>query len=286
MLLAETQSGVITRAQLLQHGVSEAAIDGRLRRGALRRIHAGVYALGHAALRDEGLWLAAVLASGPSAVLSHFSAAFLWRMRVPSSAGSAVHVTVTGERRGGPGLVAHRTRRIGAADVTVQRGITVTTPARTVIDCADLLTYRELRALADHGVRLDALALRHAQQRAPGRRGAPKVTRLLGGEVRTRSVLERALRRLCRDAKIPPPLFNEPVLGHERDAVWRAQRLIVEVDGGEFHAPKPAREADYERDVALVVAGWRVVRFTYDQIVREPEIVAARLHTLLGTGVR
>lgn len=284
--LAESQHGVITRAQLLALGLTAAAIDARLARGTLRLLHRGVYALGHRALTDEGYWLAAVLAYTPDVVLSHFSAARLWGMRIPGRSGKLVHLTTTRHQRGGSGVLVHRTRRIGPADVTVVRGIPVTTVARTLVDCADLLTYPELRQLADHGVRLDAEAVRGAQERAPGRRGAGRVNRLLGSGIRTRSKLERAMRRLCRDAGLPQPLINEVILGYECDAVWPATRLIVEVDGGEFHAPKPAREADYERNAALAVAGWRVIRFTYDQVVFEPRLVAARLHALLRQGAR
>jgi very-short-patch-repair endonuclease len=284
--LAESQHGVITRAQLLALGLTAAAIDARLARGALRLLHRGVYALGHRALTDEGHWLAAVLAYAPDVVLSHFSAALLWRMRIPSRAGKLVHVTTTRHQRGGSGVLVHRTRRIGPVDVTVVRGIPVTTVARTLVDCADLLTYPELRQLADHGVRLDAEAVRGAQERAPGRRGAGRVNRLLGSGIRTRSKLERAMRKLCHEAGLPPPLFNKEILGYECDAVWPEARFIVEVDGGAFHTPKPAREADYERNVALAVAGWRVVRFTYDQVVFDPRLVATRLHALLRQGVR
>jgi very-short-patch-repair endonuclease len=275
--LAEIQHGVVTRAQLVSLGLTGAAVDSRLRRGSLRLVHRGVYAVGHAALRDEGFWLAAVLACGPRAVLSHLSAGCLWRMRVRRD--PQVHVTAT--RRSGPaGVVVHETRHLSPADITIEHGIRVTTPARTVIDCADLLTFAELRVLADHGVRLDVAALRRAQQRAPTRAGAGRVARLLGDDVRTRSGLERRLRKLCCDARLPSPRINERVSGHERDAVWPGHRLVVEVDGGAFHAPKPAREADYERDAALVAAGWRVVRFTYDQVTYEPAQVAARLSAL------
>ena len=286
MVLAESQHGVVTRAQLLGLGLTETAIDSRLARGALRALHRGVYALGHRALTDEGRWLAATLAYGTGVFVSHLSAALLWHMRVPWRARHVIHLTTTHHQRGGAGVQVHRTRRLGQADVTAVRGIPVTTVARTVVDCADLLSYLELRLLADHGVRLNAEAVRGAQERAPGRRGAGRVNRLLGSGIRTRSKLERAMRRLCREAGLPQPLVNEEVLGYECDAVWPAARLIVEADGGAFHTPKPAREADYERSAALAVAGWRVVRFTYDQVVFEPRLVAARLHALLRQGVR
>lgn len=281
--LVKAQFGVVTRAQLVELGVGVAAVDSALRRGELRPLHRGIYALGATPLRDEGVWLAAVLACGPHAILSHLSAARLWEMRTPRG-DDTVHVTLAAGRRAPPGITTHRTRRITRADVTVHRGVPVTTPARTVVDVADITTYDELRALADHGVRLDPEAVRRAQHRAPGRRGAPDIARLLRSDVRTRSTLERALRRLVLSAQLPKPRFNEMALGKERDAVWRTQRLVVEVDGAAFHAPKPAREADYERTAALVAAGWRVLHFTYDQVVYEPDLVGSRIAAALAQG--
>jgi len=92
------------------------------------------------------------------------------------------------------------------------------------------------------------------------------------------------MRRICRALGAPPPEVNAKVLGIERDFVWRAQRLVVETDGGTFHLPKAARERDYEDDARLVVAGWRVVRVSYDQVLYEPDAVAARLAELLFSG--
>jgi very-short-patch-repair endonuclease len=276
--LAETQYGVLTRRQLEALGVSPEAIKSRVRRGALRRLHAGVYALGHAALRDEGRWLAAVLACGEEAALSHTSAARLWRLSsVPAD--PAVHVTIARGHREHRGIVVHRAPMTGA-DVTVQRAVPVTTPARTLVDLADVVPYETLRAIADHGVRLDAPAVRRAQARAPNRRGRGALARLLGddgAELRTRSALERRLRRLARGAGLPAPLVNHRVEGRERDFTWPAERLVVEVDGHAFHAARGARESDHDRDAELVLAGWRVLRLTYAQVFGDPAVVSARL---------
>lgn len=145
------------------------------------------------------------------------------------------------------------------------------------------MPYERLRALADHGMRLDAAALRRAQARAPGRRGAAAIARLLGaGDLRSRSALERRLLRVCRDAGLPRPRLNARILGRERDASWPAQRIVVEVDGHAFHAARPARADDHERDSELVLAGWRVVRFTAGQVFGTPRAVAATLAALLG----
>jgi very-short-patch-repair endonuclease len=276
--LAEAQHGVVSRAQLLALGLSKGAIDSRVRRGALRRLHLGVYALGHAALRAEGRWLAAVLACGEGATLSHTSAARLWRLSsVPAD--PAVHVTIGRGHRERPGIRAHRSPTT-RADVTVERGVPVTTPARTLVDLADVVPYETLRAIADHGVRLDARAVRRAQARAPNRRGRGALARLLGddgAELRTRSALERRLRRLARDSGLPAPRVNHRVEGRERDFAWPGARLVVEVDGHAFHAARGAREADHDRDAELVLAGWRVLRLTHAQVFGEPAAVSARL---------
>ena len=140
----------------------------------------GIYAVAHTALRDEGRWLAAVLACGEGAVLSHGSAARLWRMSsVPAE--PAVHVTVRGAERRRPGIVVHRSA-LTPADVTVQRGVPVTTPARTLVDVAAVVPYETLRAISDHGVRLDAGAVRRAAVRAANRRGRAGLARLLGDD--------------------------------------------------------------------------------------------------------
>jgi very-short-patch-repair endonuclease len=276
--LAERQHGVVTRAQLQALGLSAAAIDARVHRGVLRRLHRGVYAVAHTALRDEGRFLAAALACGDGAVLSHLSAARLWGMSsVPASA--QIHVTIVDGRRRRPGVVVHRAA-VTRADVTVHRGVPTTTPARTVVDLADVVPYLVLRAIADRGVRLDVAAVRRAQARAPNRPGRGAIARLLGddgADLRSRSGLERRLRRLARAAGLKPPLVNHRILGRERDFAWPDRRLVVEVDGHAFHAPRGAREADHERDAELVLAGWRVLRFTDAQVFGHEAGVVALL---------
>jgi very-short-patch-repair endonuclease/predicted transcriptional regulator of viral defense system len=276
--LAETQHGIVTRPQLLALGMSRAAVDARVHRGALRPLHRGVYAVGHTALREEGRWLAAVLACGDGATLSHVSAARLWSMSsVPADI--AVHVTIPRGDRKRPRIVVHRAVLTGA-DVTRHHGVPTTTPARTLVDLADVVPYATLRRIADQGVRLDVAAVRRAQARAPSRRGRGAVARLLGddgADLRTRSGLERRMRRLVRDVGLPAPTVNHRIAGRERDVAWPGLRLVVEVDGHAYHASRGAREDDHDRDAELVAAGWRVLRFTDRQLARSPDAVAARI---------
>jgi very-short-patch-repair endonuclease/predicted transcriptional regulator of viral defense system len=273
--LAEGQHGVLAHGQLLALGLAATAVGSLVRRGVLRRLHRGVYALGHRALRPEGRWLAAVLACREGAVLSHTSAARLWSLSsVPAD--PAVHVTVPRRRRRHPGLVVHR-HGLTPADVTVHRGVPVTTVARTYVDVAAIVPFAALRAMADHGVRLDGAAVRRAAERSSNPRGRVALRRLLGDEIRTRSGLERALRRIAREVGLPAPLVNHRVVGRERDFAWPALGLVVEVDGHAYHAPLGARERDHERDAELVLAGWRVLRFTDAQVGNERDRVRAAL---------
>lgn len=278
--LAERQHGVVTRRQMLALGVGPDVMKRRVRSGVLRPVHRGVYAVGHAALGAEARWMAAVLACGAGAVLSHLSAARLWGMSsVPFD--REVHVTVARVQRRHPGIVVHRAATSGA-DVTRHRGIPVTTVARTYVDVADEVGYATLRRMADHGVRLDADAVRRALARAPNRAGRGKLVRLLGDDVRTRSGLERHLRRLVREAGLPAPVVNRRILGAERDFAWPDRRLVVEVDGRRYHEPRAARERDHERDARLVLAGWRVLRFDDVQLAHEPATVVAVLTQALA----
>jgi very-short-patch-repair endonuclease len=255
-----------------------------VRRAQLRRVDRGVYAVGHAALRPQGRWLAAVWATGSGAVLSHSSAAQLWTMRCPVLDG-LIHVTTTGTAQDRPGVRVHRTKTLTGADRVIEDGVPVTAVPRTILDLAGVLSFAQLRAVSDHGVRLDRGALRRVIERHPHRRGVRNLRRLIGdGELETRSGAERGLRRICRRSGLPLPRCNQRVLGAERDFVWPEHRLVIEVDGGAWHAQRPARERDALRDGDLVAAGWRVVRFSADQVRDEPGMVGARLAVLLGMG--
>jgi hypothetical protein len=272
--LADDQYGVVSRAQLLELGFSDADVDRRVKSGRLHRVHRGVYAVGHRVLTVEGRWRAAVLAGGRGAVLSHASAAAAWDLR-PTS-GGAIHVTVPGHsgRKRRPGLRIHRSNILGARDVTTHRGIPITTPARTIIDLARIFQGRQLEQLVDRADQrglVDFDVLRQAPRaslQAVLKRYAPAPTR---------SELEERFLRLCDDHGIPRPETNAHVGGYEVDFVWRARRLIVEVDGYAYHRSPRAFETDRERDVALTLAGWRVLRFTWRHITARPAWVAAAI---------
>ncbi len=286
--LADRQWGVVSRRQLLDAGLTHAMIGERVRRGHLIRLHRGVYATGHARLRREGRWLAAVLAVGSGAVLSHRDAAGLHDLRPANHA--RTDVTTTADRRDVPGLRIHRARSLEAQDVTTVRGIPVTTVARTLVDLAGVVPHDHLTSAIKEAERrrtfdlrlVEAALARTSGRRGPGHRALREAIAECAAFERdhTRSSLEDAFLRLLRDRGLPLPATNATIEGFEIDAVWRAQRIAVELDGWQDHGTRRAFERDRERDAALTAAGWRVVRFTYRQVTQGPDRVAETLRRL------
>ena len=172
--IADAQHGVVARAQLLALGLSADAIGRRVRNGRLRPLHRGVYAVGHLVVRREAHWLAAVLACGDDAVLSHATAAAHWGLR--PSAATRVDVTVRGAGgRKRPGLRVHRYALL-PGEITTHEAIPVTTPARTLLDLAAALPRRALERAVDQTevLRLfDLTALAATISAHQGRAGAP-----------------------------------------------------------------------------------------------------------------
>jgi very-short-patch-repair endonuclease/predicted transcriptional regulator of viral defense system len=274
--LAGAQHGVLSRRQLLALGLSDDAIDRRIAAGRLHRLHRGVFAVGHRVLRIEGRWMAAVLAGGANAVLSHASAAAAWELR-PIGSG-AIHVTIpsgTGRMRRAR-IRVHRSRTLTRHDTTVHRGIPITTPLRTIIDIAPTLAQRPLEQVLNRAEQLRLIDFADLQQaRSPSSQAV--LSRYTAGTTPTRSELEERFLQLCEDHDLPRPETNTRINGIEVDFVWRDAKLIVEVDGYAHHRSPTAFERDRERDVVLTVAGWRVMRFTHAQVTRRPGWVAAAI---------
>ncbi|HEX7290397.1 MAG TPA: type IV toxin-antitoxin system AbiEi family antitoxin domain-containing protein [Conexibacter sp.] len=289
--LAAEQWGVVSRGQLLEAGVSPTTIRDRVRGGRLIRLHRGVYAVGHARLRWEGRWLAAVLAVGPEAVLSHRDAAGLHDLRPANHA--RVDVTTTANRPDEPGIQVHRTRVLDAEDVTTVHGIPTTTVARTLVDLAGRIPHDHLaRAIkeAERNRTFDLRAVEAAMARTRGRtgRGHRALREAIAehaalGLSATDSVLEDAFLRLAQRAGLSKPATQALVEGFRIDAAWRAQRVAVELDGWVWHRTRDAFERDRERDAVLTENGWRVVRFTYRQLTERPDRV---VHVLRRLGIR
>jgi very-short-patch-repair endonuclease len=271
--LAADQHGVLARSQLLHAGLTAEGIKRRVYTGRLHRLHRGVFAVGHRVLTLEGRWMAAVLACGPTAALSHRTAAAAWDL---CRAGGPVHVTLAGSagRKAPTGVRLHRSRTLTAAQLSSYRGIPVTTPARTIIDLARATRHDELERiidLADQRGLVDFRELKAARStslKAVLRRYAPAPTR---------SKLERDFLRLCDDHGIKRPEVNAYIEGYLVDFVWRERRLIAEVDGYRYHRAPSRFEADRERDVVLATRGWGVRRFSYRQVTERAAWVAAAI---------
>ena len=289
--LADRQYGVVTRRQLAAMGVKPAAIDRRLARRSLIPLHRGVYAVGHRRLRIEGRWLAAVLAVGSGAALSHRDAAALHGIR-PSPASENVNVSTPAYARPAPGLWISSRRELTAEDVTVVRGIPVTSVARTLVDLAPMLTAAQLQSVvgeADRRGLLDLAAVEAAMRRTKGRHGqghrrltAALTTHRNAGATLTRSVLEERFLDLVMTAGLPRPSLNVRIEGYEVDALWRDQGVVVELDGWAHHRGREAAARDREKTNALQVAGFVVLRFLHGDIARRPREVAAAVRKALG----
>jgi predicted transcriptional regulator of viral defense system len=279
--LAARQHGVVARAQLVALGLSDEAIRKRAVAGRLHRLHRGVYAVGHPAVTQHGGWMAAVLACGPGAVLSHGSAAQLWGLPWRQK---RIDVTVPGSggRQRRRVVIVHRAR-LEPNEVTNRDGIPVTSPGRTLVDLADYGRVRALKRAVDeaHFLRLDMSDMTPRR----GRRGSGLVAAVLErhqpGSTRTKSDLEEAVLAMCSRFGLPEPEVNSDTEGYESDFVWRAARLILEADSRAAHLTPAAFERDRLRDADLTAAGWRVVRVTERRLLAQPDVVAAQLRRLL-----
>jgi hypothetical protein len=258
--LAARQGGVVADYQLLELGFGRGAIKHWLRVARLHVIHRGVYAFGHRHVGARGRLWAALLAYGPEAVISHRDAAKLWGVR-PNSR-TPVDVTVPGRTRTRrKGINVHRVRHLEPRDVTALDGIPVTTLARTLLDLAEVVPEDHVAKAMEQAERrrlLDLRALEELLDRSPGRRGQRPLRSILRDaalEPGIREELERRFARLVQEAGLSRPLFNTLVEGYEVDAYWPDAKLIVELDGYEFHRTRKSFEADRQRDATLLLAG-------------------------------
>jgi very-short-patch-repair endonuclease len=260
--VAARQHGVVTFTELDEAGIDHSGISRRVQAGRLHRIHRGVYAVGHAGLSNEGRWMAAVLACGPGAVLSHRAAGAIWEVNPPPS---QIDVTVPGhagrERRAG--LKVHRSVTLLPSQWTIHQGIPVTTAARTLADLR--------RVLSDDGF---AEALRKAEFLRLSLDNRFELDH-------TRSKLEARFLALCARHRLPKPEVNVRVGPFLVDFLWRERRLVVEVDGWRSHGTRSAFESDRARDAKLKLLGYDVVRFTWRQVTAEGKLVAPIVRTLL-----
>jgi very-short-patch-repair endonuclease len=220
--------------------------------------------------------MAAVLACGPRAVLSHRTAVALWELRPLPSA--QIDVTVPGRtRRGQKGIQVHNVHRLQADDRATLDGIPVTSLHRTLLDYAEVARFQQLRLALDAADRLDLLDARKLEllyHRARGRAGL-KPLRAAAAEIRgpapwTRSELERRFHALIREWALPEPQTNVLVEGFLVDCWWPGPRLVVELDSYRFHKDRRTFESDRVRDTKLQLADCMSIRVTQARIESEP----------------
>jgi len=264
------------------------AIDNGLRVGRLHRLHPGVYALGHRLLSREGRWMAAVLACGAGAVLSHRSAAALWGI---ASFSGAIEVTTPRDVRSRV-LIRRHCAHLPPDEVTVRNGIPVTSAHRSLFDYAGLSSIDRLEAAireAEYRRLWDRLSLPVLLARHPGHRGNANLRLCLERLGRTvgftRSDLEELFLPLLDRFRLPRPHLNARLhIGGEWievDCLWRERGLIVELDSRSAHETRSAFESDRDRDRRLQAEGWRVVRITWRQLHDEPKRIANDLRRLM-----
>ncbi|HVP03587.1 MAG TPA: type IV toxin-antitoxin system AbiEi family antitoxin domain-containing protein [Solirubrobacteraceae bacterium] len=287
--LAARQHGLVTIAQLSALGFGRSAVGRRVDAGRLHRVHRGVYAVGHPVLTTPGRRLAAVLACGPSAVLSHTSAAAIWELRVDD--GGITHVTVARALRATPraGTRVHTTRRLPLEERAMVDAMPLTSVARTLVDLGDVLSARRVRGAfvrAEQLRLIDMRAVHAALAGARHRPGAAILREVLRGyDPRWQDTLSR-LELLTLDVlaahDLPEPEVNAWIENrYLADFLWREQRVILESDGDAVHATPGARRADARRDRDLARRGYRTLRATTEELHHRPHELARRLRGAL-----
>lgn len=285
--LAARQHGVVTRSQLMGLGFSPGAIARRVQGGQLQALHRGVYLVGPLKLH-RATEMAAALAGGPQALISHTSAACLWGM---GSGGTppAVHVSVpAGGRSKRPGICFHRVAPWVHEERAVVDGVPVTSAIRTLVDIAGMVGSRELeRALAlamGEGL-VDGRGLAGSSHRYPRRPGMPMLLSLLRdleGPSITRSEAERRCLELFQAAGLPRPHANVPFGPYELDLFWPDHGVAVEIDGRAYHSSRIRFEGDRRKDIWLRSRGIQVIRLTWRQITQEAVASAVQVGQVLA----
>lgn len=283
--LADEQHGVVGRRQLRALGYSDSAITRACATGRLHRIHRGTYAVGVSHISNQGHALAAVLAMGPRALLSHASAAWLWGLS--SKWALPVHVTVPGRGSARKEIRAHHAPALVDADRSEREGIPATAVPRTLLDLAGSVSTEELTRAVERAEKLeifDLTAIDHLLARVTGHSGRNRLRRAIAGYRDlpfTRSELERQFFELVDRAGLPRPRVNAFVDGYELDMYWPRHRFAIELDGYEHHRSRAAFERDRVRLEELKILGIEVIRITARRVAAEPGAVMRSIGMLL-----
>lgn len=274
---AARQWGVVSLGDLRACGLSDREVEGRVNAGLLFRVYRGVFAVGIPRLSLEGRFLAAVLACGPGAALSHYSAAVHWGLRPWIERFPDVTSPTDRTQKG---INHHRSQDIPS---TVHKGVPVVTPARAIFDISATVPIKSLHAAVNHALGLELVT--HLELMAHTGRGAKKLRRVLATAAPTKSENENLVLHLIHEAGLPTPQVNPRLKGtsYIPDFLWFDQRLILEADSRRFHGNMLARADDATRQLLLEDMGFRVVRTTWIEATTQPAVVQRRVAQALRT---
>lgn len=281
--LVRRQHGVVARSQLLRLGIGSRSIEHRIAKGRLHPLWRGVYAVGRPEATQKGRWMAAVLACGPMALLSHRSAAALWGIAPVPRAGPIEVVADVDRRRAG--VRVHRRRDLGPEHRREMAAIPVTDPTSTLVDLASCAPEWQVERAINEADRLDLVdpeALRRSVGGLGPRPGMGRMRKLLGLDALTDTGLERAFLGIVRDAGLPLPETQIYVNGYRVDFYWPNLELVVETDGWRHHRTSGEQSTDRRRDQAHLTSGLTTVRFGEDQVRYEPEYVRRTLAAVIA----
>ena len=272
---------MISRKQLLALGFTPDAIKHRLAIGRLHCVRRGVYSVGRPEVGSYGRWMAAVLSCGDGAVLSHSSAAALWRIGFEQRNVIELSLPSPFQKRR-PGLRIHRRPSLQERDTTIEYGIPVTTPVQTLIDVSLRLDRRGVERMINEADKYDLVhppGLRRALEHRSGESGVARLRHILDQRTfrLTKEELERRFLPLARKAGLPVPLTGQWVNEFEVDFFWPDLGLVVETDGLRYHRTAAEQARDRLRDQAHTAAGLTPLRFTHEQVRYEPEHVLSVL---------
>jgi very-short-patch-repair endonuclease len=286
--IGERQRFRVNRHQLRAAGITDSAKDRRIRCGSLIRVHNGVFAIGSLAEVPEADETAALLACRLGALTDH-SSMTLWEIR--EGLARPIHIAYLHLHHGAEpqGVQIHRSASLTPADITIHKGLPVTTPARALLDAAATHTDADVArwtAIALHRRLTTADEIKRTRDRAGGHPGAATLTRVLetlNGSGPLAPGGETELAALLRQTTLPQPITNTHMHGYQCDFYWPHARLNVEADSKRFHGTPAQRERDRKRDAKLAKAGIRVIRFWYSEINQQPYEVIAQITIALGT---
>ena len=289
------QHGLVARWQLQQAGVSDALLDQRLRRGQLVPVHPGVYRHPAAPFTQDTRWLAAVLAGGEGAVLTHQAAAAKHGMSVQR----VRPVVSTPHRRHPeiPGITLHRTRR--HLDVVVIDKIPVTTRTRTLLDCAAVLPYSAFEELLQNTV-TSGLVTVESMLAILDRRGGRGVegtvalrTALAGGLVdeKIQRKLELLVARIISSCDVPPPVRQYELVCNDGrrvflDNAWPELRIAIEAEGLRWHGNKAQAAKTRARARSITGSDWDLYAYGWSDATETPDATRREIERVLGPSAR